>query len=332
MTSLSVLVAGGCGYIGTHMVKALLAAGHRVVTVDNLSTGHRELLPGGRLVEGDIGDPVLLERVLGAERFDAAMHFAACIEVGESVANPLKYYRNNVAGTLSLLEALERHGVDKVIFSSSAAVYGEPESTPIREDHPCRPTSPYGQSKLMVETILADCARAHGLRSMALRYFNAAGADPSGLLGERHHPESHLIPLVLEVAAGRRERIAIFGTDHATADGTCVRDYVHVNDLAAAHLLALEALAAGAPAAAYNLGNSRGYSVREVIAAARRVTGRAIPSVEAPPRLGDPATLVAASDKARRELGWQPTYETLPAIIASAWKWHGASRQGLADS
>jgi UDP-glucose 4-epimerase len=323
-----VLVAGGCGYIGTHMVKALLAAGHRVVTVDNLSTGHRELLPGGRLVEGDIGDPALLERVLAGERFDAAMHFAAAIEVGESVQAPLKYYRNNVAATLTLVEALVRHGVDKLIFSSSAAVYGEPETTPIREDHPCRPTSPYGHTKRMVETILADCARAHGLRSMALRYFNAAGADPSGALGERHHPESHLIPLVLEVAAGRRERIAIFGTRHPTPDGTCVRDYIHVNDLAAAHLLALEALAGGAPSTAYNLGNSRGHSVREVIEAARRVTGRPIPAVEAPPRPGDPAILVAASDKARRELGWRPACETLPAIIASAWKWHGAPRPG----
>jgi len=331
MQKLTVLVVGGCGYIGTHMVKALLNAGHDVVTLDNLSKGNRELLPGGEFIQGDIGDTAALDRVFTALRFDAVMHFAAFIEVGESVQEPLKYYRNNVSATVNLLEAMVRHKVDKFIFSSSAAVYGEPEYTPIDEDHPCRPTSPYGQTKLMVENILADCEAAHGLRSMALRYFNAAGADASGTIGERHDPESHIIPLVLKVVAGERDSIIIFGTDHPTPDGTCLRDYVHVNDLAAAHLLALETLNNGAPSAAYNLGNSNGISVREVIDTARRITGHPIPAVEGDRRPGDPAVLVAASDKARKELGWQPQFESLEDIIASAWVWHksDADRNGF---
>jgi UDP-glucose 4-epimerase len=322
MNKLTILVVGGCGYIGTHMVKALLEAGHAVVTLDNLSKGNRELLPGGGFVLGDIGDSAVLDQVFTAHRFDAVMHFAAFIEVGESVQDPLKYYRNNVAATINLLDAMVRHKVDKFIFSSSAAVYGEPETTPIDEDHPCRPTSPYGWTKLMVEKILADCDTAHGLRSMALRYFNAAGADASAAIGERHDPESHLIPLVLKVATGEQESITIFGTDHPTPDGTCVRDYVHVNDLAAAHLLALEALDNGALSATYNLGNSQGLSVREVIDTARRITGHPIPAVEGERRPGDPAVLVAASDKARQELGWKPKYETLDVIVESAWEWH----------
>ena len=324
MHPLSVLVVGGCGYIGTHMVKALLSAGHEVVTLDSLVGGHRHLLPGGRFVQGDIGDPQLLDQVFAANRFDAVMHFAAFIEVGESVRCPLKYYRNNVAGTISLLDAMVRHGVDKLIFSSSAAVYGEPIGLPIDAGHPCCPTNPYGQSKLMVEKILADFGAAHGLRSIALRYFNAAGADSSARIGECHDPETHLIPLVLQVAGGRRDQITVFGTDHATPDGTCVRDYVHVSDLACAHLLALKALANGITHAAYNLGNSTGYSVCEVINTARCLTGHPIPAAVGGRRPGDPPELVAASDKARRELGWQPRFETLEAIIASAWKWHQA--------
>ena len=304
------------------MVKALLAAGHNVVTLDSLVSGHRQLLPGGRFVQGDIGNPQLLEQVFAADRFDAVMHFAAFIEVGESVRCPLKYYRNNVAGTINLLDAMVRHGVDKLIFSSSAAVYGEPIGLPIDEGHPCCPTNPYGQSKLMVEKILADFGDAHGLRSIALRYFNAAGADASASIGECHDPETHLIPLVLQVARGRRDRITVFGTDHATPDGTCVRDFIHVNDLASAHLLALRALANGVTHAAYNLGNSMGHSVQEVIDTARRISGHPIPTAVGGRRPGDPAVLVAASDKARRELGWQPRFETLEAIIASAWKWH----------
>ena len=322
MNKSNILVVGGCGYIGTHMVKALLESGHDVVTLDNLSTGNRDLLPGGAFVMNDINDPVGLEQLFSSQRFDAVMHFSAFIEVGESVRDPQKYYRNNVVGTLNLLKAMLRHGVDRFIFSSSAAVYGEPDCTPIDEAHPCRPTSPYGHTKRMVETILEDFDRAYGFRSIALRYFNAAGADASGAIGERHDPESHLIPLVLKVATGERENITIFGTDHKTPDGTCLRDYVHVNDLVAAHLLALEALAKGVPSAAYNLGNSRGISVREVIDTARRITGHPIPALEGDKRPGDPAVLVASSDKARKELGWRPQFETLEAIVESAWKWH----------
>jgi len=328
MNKLNILVIGGCGYIGTHMVKALLAAGQDVVTLDNLSKGNRELLPGGAFVMGDISDPVVLEQVFSSRRFDAVMHFSAFTEVGESVQDPQKYYLNNLAGTLNLLKAMRRHGVERFIFSSSAAVYGEPAVIPIEESHPCRPTNPYGRTKLMVEDILRDYDRAYGLRFMALRYFNAAGADDSGTIGERHDPESHLIPLVLQVATGERENITIFGTDHDTPDGTCLRDYVHVNDLAAAHLLALKALQDGAPSAAYNLGNSRGISVKEVIETARRVTGHPIPAVEGPRRPGDPAVLVAGSDKARRELGWRPQFETLEVIVETAWQWHKSQAAG----
>jgi UDP-glucose 4-epimerase len=271
---------------------------------------------------GDINDPVVLEQVFSSQSFDAVMHFSAFTEVGESVQDPQLYYLNNVAGTLNLLKAMRRHGVNRFIFSSSAAVYGEPDYTPIDEDHPCRPKCPYGRTKLMVEDILQDYDQAYGLRFMALRYFNAAGADASGAIGERHDPESHLIPLVLKVATGERERITIFGTDHDTPDGTCLRDYVHVTDLAAAHLLALKAMADGAPSTACNLGNSTGHSVREVIETARRITGHPIPAVEGPRRPGDPAVLVATADKARRELGWQPQFKTLDVIVESAWKWH----------
>ena len=319
---MDILVIGGCGYIGTHMVKALLADGHDVVTLDNLSTGNRDLLPGGAFVMGDIRDAVVLEQVFSSRRFDAVMHFSASAQVGESVENPQKYYLNNVAGTLNLLKAMLRHDVDKFIFSSSAAVYGEPEYTPIDEGHPRRPTNPYGRTKLMVENILQDYDKAYGFRSVALRYFNAAGADTAGTIGEHHEPETHLIPLVLQAATGERQNITVFGTDHKTPDGTCLRDYIHVNDLAAAHLLALEALQEGAPSAVYNLGSSRSHSVREVIETARRVTGRPIPAVDGPKRAGDPDVLVASSDKARKELGWKPQFETLDAIIESAWKWH----------
>ncbi len=322
MKKLAILIIGGCGYIGTHMVKALLSAGHDVVTLDNLSKGNRDLLPGGVFVGGDINDAVVLEQVFASRHFDAVMHFSAFTEVGESVRDPQKYYRNNVAGTLNLLQAMQRHDVKRFIFSSSAAVYGEPDYTPIDENHPCRPTNPYGRTKLMVEDILRDYDQAYGLRFIALRYFNAAGADASGTIGERHDPESHLIPLVLKVATGEREDITIFGMDHNTPDGTCLRDYVHVNDLAAAHLLALEALQNNAPSAAYNLGNSTGHSVRDVIETARRITGHPIPAVEGPKRPGDPAVLVARSAKARAELGWQPKFETLEVIIESAWQWH----------
>ena len=318
----TVLVVGGAGYIGSHMLAALLDAGYRVVTLDDLSRGHRELVPGGAFVEGNCGDAAILDRLFAAHRIDAVMHFAAWALVGESVARPLDYYRNNVSATAVLLDRMLAHGVKRFIFSSTCAVYGEPERVPIDEDHPTRPTNPYGMTKLTAERMLADAARAHGLVFSALRYFNAAGAHPARPLGERHDPETHLIPLVLQVATGQRERIAILGTDYPTRDGTCVRDYVHVCDLAQAHLLALERLLAGKPGGVYNLGSSRGYTVREVIELARKITGHPIPATDAPRRPGDPAVLVASPEKARRELAWQPRFEALETIVETAWAWH----------
>jgi len=318
----TVLVVGGAGYIGSHMLAALLDAGYGVVTLDDLSRGHRELVPGGAFVQGNCGDAATLDRLFAEHRIDAAMHFAAWALVGESVARPLDYYRNNVAATAVLLDRMLAHGVKTFIFSSTCAVYGEPDRVPIDENHPTRPTNPYGTTKLTAEHMLGDAARAHGLAFSALRYFNAAGAHPERPLGERHDPETHLIPLVLQVAAGKRERISILGTDYPTRDGTCVRDYVHVCDLAQAHLLALERLLAGKPGGIYNLGSSHGHTVREVIELARRITGRPIPSTDAPRRPGDPAVLVASPEKARRELGWQPRFEALETIVATAWAWH----------
>jgi UDP-glucose 4-epimerase len=316
-----ILVVGGAGYIGSHMVKMLARAGHDVTTLDDLSTGYRDAVVAGRLVEGSLADRALLDHTFAAGRFDGVMHFASFIQVGESVRDPGKYYRNNVAHTLDLLDAMVVHGVRAFIFSSTAAVFGEPQYVPIDESHPKAPINPYGASKLMVERMLADYDAAHGLRSVALRYFNAAGADPEGELGERHDPETHLIPLVLQAAAGRRPSIQVFGTDYDTPDGTCIRDYIHIQDLCAAHLLALERLAGGAPSAAYNLGNGTGFSVREVIAAAERVTGKAIPVVYAARRAGDPARLVADSRAARAALGWTPAHPDLDTIVAHAWTW-----------
>jgi len=316
-----ILVVGGAGYIGSHMVKALLDKSYPVLVLDNLSTGHRELLTGGEFVQGSLGDRALLDRLFTDNKISAVMHFAAFSLVGESVQNPLKYYRNNITETISLIEAMLRHSVHRFIFSSTAAVFGEPERTPIDEDHPCRPTNPYGSTKLCVERILADCDTAHGLKSICLRYFNAAGADASGTIGEMHDPESHLIPLVLKCALARKP-IKIFGTDYPTPDSTCIRDYVHVTDLAQAHLLALQALLEGSGSCAYNLGNSIGYSVRQVIDLAGKVTGKAIQTIEEQRRAGDPAILVADSAKIKRELHWQPMYEDLEKIIATAWKWH----------
>ena len=315
-----ILVVGGAGYIGSHMVKALLEGGHEVVVLDNLSTGFRELLTGGTFVQGSLGDSGLLDGLFQSHPVDAVMHFAAFSLVGESVQNPLKYYRNNIAETVSLIEAMVRHGVRRFIFSSTAAVYGEPVKSPLSEDHPRQPTNPYGASKLCVERILEDCDRAHGLKSISLRYFNAAGADPSGTIGEMHNPETHLIPLVLKSALSQ-DTVKIFGTDYPTPDGTCIRDYVHVTDLARAHLLALKALLDGSGSDAYNLGNSIGYSVRQAIELARKVTGRTIKTVEEPRRPGDPATLVADSRKIKGALNWKPEYEDLEKIIATAWRW-----------
>jgi UDP-glucose 4-epimerase len=322
MKARQILVVGGAGYIGAHMVNALLRANYEVVTLDNLSTGHRDLVPGGALVVGNLGDNGLLDHIFSNHRIDAVMHFAAYSLVGESVANPLKYYRNNVAQTVELLDAMVRHSIDYFIFSSTAAVYGEPRKTPIKEDHPCNPTNPYGATKIAVENMLKDCDAAYGIKFVALRYFNAAGADPSGKLGERHDPETHLIPSILKVAAGERQHVKIFGDNYPTPDGTCLRDYIHVNDLTQAHMLALEALFEGKESAVYNLGNSKGYSVLEVINAARKVTGHSITAVSAEPRPGDPAMLVASSEKIRSELGWQPSLEDLETIIKTAWLWH----------
>ncbi len=316
------LVTGGAGYVGSVVTAQLLSAGHAVVVFDSLHRGHRAALPANiELIAADLNDCSALESALQKHRFDAVLHFAALIEAGESMQVPERYFRNNSANTLNLLQAMLAHGVKRLVFSSTAALYGNPERVPIDEDSPLRPTNAYGESKLLVEQMLAWFHRVHGLRYASLRYFNAAGA--AGELGEDHRPETHLIPLVLQVALGQREKISVFGADYPTPDGTCVRDYIHVADLASAHLLALEALGTvhGGQPLIYNLGNGRGFSVREVIAAARRVTGHAIPHEDAPRRPGDPAVLVASSEKIRSELGWQPQHPELEAIIASAWEW-----------
>ncbi|MDQ6648248.1 MAG: UDP-glucose 4-epimerase GalE [Pseudomonadota bacterium] len=317
-----VMVCGGAGYIGSHMAKWLAACGVTVTVLDNLSTGHREAVQWGELIEADLLDPAALERAFAVRRFDAVMHFCARSLVGESMTRPYDYYANNVTGTLNLLQAMQRHGVDRLVFSSTAAVFGQPVSDRIDEEHPKAPINPYGASKLMVERLLADAHVAYGLRSVALRYFNAAGASPDGDIGEAHHPETHLIPNVLRAALGTGPALKVFGDDYPTPDGTCVRDYVHVDDLAQAHQLALEYLDDHAGAHTFNLGNGLGFSVREVMAAAEQVTGKPVPHAMAPRRDGDPAVLVASSDKARRELGWSPRYTELMPIIESASRWH----------
>jgi UDP-glucose 4-epimerase len=323
---MKVLVCGGAGYIGSHMVRYLLAQGHEPVVFDNLSTGHRPAVGEAPLVVGDLLDSSALAQVLAGARFDAVMHFCARSLVGESVEQPYAYYENNVAGTLNLLQAMQAAGVQRLVFSSTAAVFGQPQGLLIDEQHPTQPINPYGASKLMVERMLADAQRAYGLRSVALRYFNAAGADPSGAIGESHHPETHLLPNVLRAALGQGGGLKVFGDDYATVDGTCVRDYVHVNDLAAAHLQALGYMDAHEGAHVFNLGNGQGFTVLQVIEAARRVTGADIPFERAPRRAGDPAVLVASSARAREVLGWQPAYRDIDAIIESAWRWHRAPR------
>lgn len=320
------LLIGGAGYIGSHMAKQLVCAGHHVVVLDNLSTGFRDQVRYGELVEGDLADTALLEQLFNKYAFDGVMHFAAASLVGESMQDPSKYYRNNVVNTLNLLDVMVRHGVKNFIFSSTAATFGEPEYVPIDEAHPQQPINPYGSSKLMVERILQDYHNAYGLNSVCLRYFNACGADPEGELGECHDPETHLIPLILQAASGRRESITVFGRDYATADGTCIRDYIHIEDLCSAHALALQALVRGEKqgALAYNLGNGQGYSVQQVIEAVERVVaedGRTLRVEEGSRRPGDPAQLVADATLARRELGWQPQYADLETIIRHAWAW-----------
>lgn len=318
---MKILVTGGAGYIGSHAVKLLLRDGVDVTTFDNLSSGHRAAVLGGKFIEGDLEDRPVLAELFARSRFDAVMHFASSIQVGESVVAPAKYYGNNLRATLNLLEAMLAAGVKRFVFSSSAAIFGEPQYTPIDERHTKDAINPYGYTKWVIERVLSDYDRAYGLRSVALRYFNAAGADPDGQLGETHEPETHLIPLVLRAASNPAAEVQVFGDDYPTPDGTCVRDYIHVVDLCRAHLLALDWLETNNKSAAFNLGNGSGFSVREVIAAAQKVTARSINVRVAARRPGDPAVLVADSAAARRELGWRPQYDSLDTIVAHAWHW-----------
>lgn len=318
-----ILVLGGAGYIGSHTALELVKAGNEVVIADNLVTGYRKAIPkGAKFYEGDLRDFDFLNKLFQQEKIDAVIHFAAYSLVGESVTNPLKYYDNNLYGTKVLLEAMVKNNVGKIVFSSTAATYGEPENIPILESDRTCPTNPYGETKLAMEKMFKWTAEAHGLRYVSLRYFNACGADESGTIGEAHNPESHLIPLILQVPNGKRETISIYGTDYDTPDGTCIRDYIHVTDLAQAHILAVQYLNNGGESDIFNLGNGVGYSVREVIETAKKVTGHPIPATESSRRAGDPARLVASSEKAKKILGWKPVHDSLEEIIASAWNWH----------
>ena len=326
---MNVFVTGGAGYIGSHVVRLLLEAGHRVRVYDSLAEGHAAAVPEETLVRGDLMDAQRLVEALD-EGFDCVMHFAAHCYVGESMINPEKYYANNVVAGLRLLTAMRRTGVRRIVFSSSAATYGEPEQTPITEEHPQKPINPYGQTKLDFEHALGFYANAYGLGYASLRYFNAAGAAPDSAIGEDHDPETHLVPVVLQVALGQRKSVQIFGTDYPTRDGTCVRDYIHVCDLAQAHILAMERIEPG-KGGWYNLGNGNGYTVREVLQVARKVTGRKIPDEVGPRRPGDPPELVASSEKIARELGWKPQYPDLETIVETAWRWHEAHPDGYGD-
>ena len=317
-----ILVTGGAGYIGAHAAKELASKGYHPIILDNLVHGHREFVNWGTFVEGDLADTTLLRNIFKTHSIRVVMHFAGFAYVGESVTDPAKYYRNNVTNTLNLLEAMRETGVDKIIFSSTCATYGIPHAIPITEDHPQQPINPYGRGKLMVETMLRDFSEAYGMRYVVLRYFNAAGADPYGEIGEWHQPETHLIPLALDAALGYGGPLHIYGTDYPTDDGTCVRDYIHVNDLANAHVKALEYLLDNGGSLAFNLGNGLGFSVREVIKTVERITGKPVPVLTSPRRPGDPSILLGSSENARKILGWQPYYNTLDEIISSAWAWH----------
>lgn len=319
---MAILVCGGAGYIGSHMVAELLENGEEVVILDNLEKGHTEALLGGKLYVGDLRDRTILDKVFTENKIDAVIDFAAYSLVGESMSEPLKYFNNNVGGTISLLEAMKDYNVKYIVFSSTAATYGEPEVVPINEDSKTLPTNAYGESKLLVEKILRWCDHAYGIKYTTLRYFNAAGAHISGKIGEDHSPESHLIPIILDVALGNRDKIMMYGADYDTEDGTCVRDYIHVSDLASAHSLALKRLMNGGESRIYNLGNGTGFSVKEVVEIARKVTGHEIPAEVAPRRAGDPAVLIASSKKAVDELGWKPKYNTVETVIETAWNWH----------
>jgi len=325
-----ILVTGGAGYIGSHVVKELIRQGHQPVVFDNLQTGHHKAVKSVPFIEGDLADQGKLKETFRSYCIDAVMHFAAACLVGESVNDPLKYFNNNVKNSLELLEIMKKYRVKNIVFSSSAAVYGEPEKIPIPEEHPCAPTNPYGETKWIFEKVLQAFCEDGKLNYASLRYFNAAGADPEGELGEDHSPETHLIPIVLR-AALNGDAVPIYGTDYTTPDGTCIRDYIHVTDLAQAHILALNRLERGGISGTYNLGNGNGYSVKEVIETARKLTGRKISVVESPRRPGDPARLVASSEKIRKELGWVPKYPDLETIIETAWEWHRKHPNGYRD-
>lgn len=329
---MKILVCGGAGYIGSHVVRVLVEQGYQVVVLDNFSTGHRGAVPKEAVIEaGDIRDQDFIGRVFQNHQIGCVMHFCANSLVGESMEQPIKYYHNNVYGTLCLLETMVANGVKRFVFSSTAAVYGEPEESPITENSSKNPTNTYGETKLAVEKMLAWMDQAHGLKSMTFRYFNAAGAHPSGEIGEDHSPETHLIPLILKTALGQRDKISIFGEDYSTPDGSCIRDYIHVMDIASAHILGMEKLLAGAKSDVYNLGDGKGFSVKEVIAKTKTLTEKGFTVEITTRRAGDPAELVASSQKARQELGWTPVYSDLDNIIKTAWKWHQNHPQGYAE-
>ena len=319
---MNILVTGGAGYIGSHCCKALYQKGFHPITIDNLVYGHENFVRWGEFFQGDVGNPADLKKCFSRHKIDAVMHFAAYAYVGESVQDPLKYYENNLRNTVELLHAVVENDINHFVFSSTCATYGNPEETPIDERHPLNPINPYGRTKRMIEEILEDYGAAYGLNYTSLRYFNAAGADPDGEVGEDHNPETHLIPLVLDVATTKRKSIKVFGTDYPTPDGTCIRDYIHVTDLAEAHILALQRLTDGADSSVYNLGNGRGFSVLEVIERAREITARDIAAENTDRRPGDPPVLIASNEKAIAELGWKPQYADLDDIIGTAWRWH----------
>lgn len=330
---MAILVLGGAGYIGSHTVYELIDAGRDVVVADNLQTGFKAAVhPKARFYQADIRDRAAMDALFEQEHIEGVIHFAASSQVGESMNDPLKYYDNNLGGTMVLLSSMVAHGVDKIVFSSTAATYGEPEQVPILEGDKTQPTNCYGETKLAMEHMMRWVSRAHGLKYVALRYFNACGAHPSGAIGEAHNPETHLIPLILQVPNGQRKKISIFGDDYPTKDGTCIRDYIHVSDLAQAHILALDYLLQGGENNVFNLGNGVGFTVKEVIDVARAVTGHPIPAETCPRRAGDPAQLIASSKKAVEQLGWKPKYNDLNTIIASAWKWHSAHPRGYEEA
>lgn len=328
---MAILVCGGAGYVGSHCLEGLRQAGFDCVVVDNLTRGHRAAVGDTPLYMGDISDPDFMDQVFRQHPIEAVMHFAAASQVGESMQDPLLYYENNLCATVALLRAMQRHEVKRIVFSSSAAVYGEPELTPIPEDSPKSPTNTYGETKLAMERLMHWCHTAYGLEYVSLRYFNAAGASPGGLIGEDHTPETHLIPLVLQAAQGKRESVSIFGTDYPTPDGTCIRDYIHTSDLASAHRLALEYLLRGGKSEIFNLGSEQGLSVREIVEAAKAVTGVDFPVKLAPRRAGDPAVLIASNRKAREVLGWVPQHSDAHSILESAWQWHRSHPNGFDD-